>query len=273
MYEKMINNMGLSQVQSEIFNSLLTSGEDKASNIAKKIKRPRGVAYKGLDELIELKLVSKAENNKGITIYRAEHPNNLENIIEKREKSFKKEKQEFINNLPDLVSAYSLISNKPGVRFYEGEEGVKKVLIDTLTSNPKKELYTFSDVASYAHYLGKWNTEYYASQRKKMNVYEKVIIPDNKGALNYMKGYKSNEITDILFIDHKSYPFSTEINIYNNKVSFVTFRPDYMVGLIIENEDIFKSFLSIFNFIWDFGKKHLNKSQPSWLFDIKKDKK
>lgn len=265
--------MGLSKVQSEILNSLLISGEDKASSIAKKIKRPRGVAYKGLDELIDLKLVSKHENNKGITIYKAEHPSNLENILEKRERQFKKEKQEFINNLPDLVSAYSLISNKPGVRFYEGEEGVKKVLMDTLISNPKKELYTFSDVASYALYLGKWNSKYYASQRKKLDVFEKVIIPDNKGALDYMKGYKSNEITDILFIDHKSYPFSTEINIYNNKVSFVTFKPEYMVGLIIENEDIHKSFLSIFNFMWNFGKKHLKKTQPIWLTNIKKDSK
>lgn len=269
MYTKIINKLGLSLVQSELLNSLLTLGPDKASNLAKKTKRPRGVAYKGLEELINLKLVSKTENLKKITIYSAEHPSYLENIIEQREKDLKREKDEFFNNLPDLVSAFNLISNKPGVRFYEGEEGVKKVLMDTLTSNPEKKLYTFSDVASYADYLGEWNTNHYAVQRKKLNVYEEVIIPDNKKALDYMKGYKSNDITDIIFIDHKSYPFSTEINIYNNKVSFVTFRPDFMIGVIIENEDIFKSFLSIFKFIWDSGKKHPKENQPDWTGNLK----
>lgn len=269
MYTKIINKLGLSLVQSELLNSLLTLGPDKASNLAKKTKRPRGVAYKGLEELINLKLVSKSENLKKIAIYSAEHPSYLESIIEQREKDLKREKEEFFNNLPDLVSAFNLISNKPGVLFYEGEEGVKKVLMDTLTSNPEKKLYTFSDVASYADYLGEWNTNHYATQRKKLNVYEEVIIPDNKKALDYMKGYKSNDITDILFIDHKSYPFSTEINIYNNKVSFVTFRPDFMIGVIIENEDIFKSFLSIFKFIWDSGKKHLKENQPDWTGNLK----
>ena len=80
-----------------------------------------------------------------------------------------------------------------------------------------------------------------------------------------MKDYKSNEVTDILFVDHKTYPFATEINIYNNKVSFVTFSPDFMVGVIIENKEIYKTLLSVFNFVWNFGKQNLAESQPEWL--------
>ena len=268
MYEKIINNLGLSKVQAEIFDSLLINGADKASNIAKKIKRPRGVAYKGLDELVSMKLVIKNENKKGITVFSAEHPSHLETILDQKEKEFKLSRQEFLNNLPDLVSAYSLVSNKPGVRFYEGETGVKKVLEDTLLSNPEKKIYAFSDVASYANYLSDWNTNYYAPQRKKLGIVEKVIIPNNTQALDYMKDYKSNEVTDILFVDYKTYPFATEINIYNNKVSFVTFSPDFMVGVIIENKEIYQTLLSVFNFMWEFGKKYLKDSQPSWLKEL-----
>jgi predicted transcriptional regulator len=121
MYTQVINKLGLSRVQSEILNSLLINGPDKASNIAKKIKRPLGVAYKGLEELINLKLVLRSENQKKVSIYSAEHPSYLESVIEQKERRVKKERQEFINNLPDLISAYNLVSNKPGVRFYEGE--------------------------------------------------------------------------------------------------------------------------------------------------------
>lgn len=265
MNEKILLGLGLTKVQSEILDCLLQNGPKKASDVAKITKRPRGVAYKGLEELIDLGLAIKKEGKLGVTMFAAEHPSNLAGVLERREKELEKVKKSFAASLPDLVSAFNLISNKPGVRFYEGEEGVKKVLEDTLISNPDKKLYTFSDVASYATYLSDWNTNYYAPKRKKLGVYEKVIIPDNTRALNYMRGYKSNDVTDTLFIDHKAYPFATEINIYNNKVSFVTFSPDFMVGIIMENKEIYKTLLSIFNFIWDFGKKNLIDSQPDWL--------
>jgi len=265
MNEKILLGLGLTKVQSEIFSCLLQNGAKKASDIAKITKRPRGVAYKGLEELIDLGLVLKNEGKLGVALFTAEHPANLEKVLERREKELVKTKKEFAASLPDFVSAYNLISNKPGVKFYEGEEGVKKVLEDTLISNPDKKLCTFSDVASYATYLSDWNTNYYAPKRKKLGVFEKVIIPDNTRALDYMKDYKSNEVTDILFIDHNNYPFATEINIYNNKVSFVTFSPDFMIGVIVENKEIYKTLLSIFNIVWNFGKMNLAASQPEWL--------
>lgn len=270
MDQKMLLKLGLTKVQSELLLALLENGSQKASNLAKITKRPRGVAYKGLEELIDLSLVNKQIAKNGLTLFKAEHPSRLEKILASKEKDLSKTKEEFLNSLPDFISAYNLISNKPGVKFYEGEEGIKKVLEDTLLNNPDKKLYTFSDVASYATYLSDWNTNYYAPKRKKLAVYEQVIIPNNKKALSYMKGYQSNDVTDILFIDYKDYPFATEINIYNNRVSFVTFAPDFMVGVIMENESIYQTFLSIFNFCWNFGKKHLSDSQPDWLKEDKK---
>lgn len=261
----MLLGLGLTKVQSEIFSCLLQNGPKKASDIAKITKRPRGVAYKGLEELIELGLVLKKEGKLGVALFAAEHPSNLEKVLEKREKELDKTKKEFAASLPDLVSAFNLVSNKPGVRFYEGEEGVKKVLEDNLLSNPDKKLHTFSDVASIATYLKDWNTNFYAPKRKKLGVFEKVIIPNNDRALEYMKDYKSNDVTDILFIDHNTYPFSTEINIYNNKVSFVTFSPDFMIGVIVENKEIYNTLLSVFNFVWDTGKANLKDIQPTWL--------
>ena len=112
------------------------------------------------------------------------------------------------------------------------------MLNDTILNNQGKQLLTFSDVAGYANYLKQWNAEYYAPKRKELGIYEKVIIPDNKAALDYMRNYKANEVTDIIFIDHALFPFSTEINIYDNKVSFVTFSERGHVGVILENKEI-----------------------------------
>jgi len=54
---------GLTATQADTFAYLLEFGEQKASIVAKKIQRPRGVAYKALDELLELELVEKIEKS------------------------------------------------------------------------------------------------------------------------------------------------------------------------------------------------------------------
>jgi hypothetical protein len=154
---------------------------------------------------------------------------------------------------------------KPGVRFYEGLEGIKQVLKDTLVNNQQKSLLTFSDVGGYAQYLSEWNTKYYAPERQAKKIFEKVIIPNSQGALDYMKDYKGSEVTEILFIDNDLYPFSTEVNIYENKVSFVTFSPRVHVGVIVESKEIAETMTSIFNFTWKLGKKYCANLQPEWL--------
>ena len=76
MNEKILYNLGLTKVQAEIFDCLLQNGAQKAVDIAKKTKRPRGVVYKGLEELISLNLAIKKDGQAGITVFAAEHPAN-----------------------------------------------------------------------------------------------------------------------------------------------------------------------------------------------------
>ncbi|MFA5886225.1 MAG: helix-turn-helix domain-containing protein [Patescibacteria group bacterium] len=247
MFEKTLYNLGLSKVQAEILDCLLNQGPDKASNIAKKIKRPRGVAYKGLDELIKLNLVSKTEEVKGITIFSAEHPSGLETIADQKEKDAIKHKKEFISALPDLVSAYSLISNKPGVKFYEGEEGIEKSLNDTLAS--RTTIYTFADIEAVEKNIKDIN-DAYSKKREKTAIKKKIIIADTSFNRQFLKNFNSL-ITEFRFLAPEFYNFSSGVQIYDNKVSYQVVSSDNKMAIVIEDKNIYQMNKLLFEYIWE----------------------
>jgi len=266
MYKDLLTSINLSPGESIVYEYLLKNGESPAGDIIKRTPLKRGIVYKILDSLIEKGLVlektsvpSKKQGKSKISHFLPNHPDKLREFISLERKRLDKAENSLEANMPAIISDFNLVSGKPGVRFFEGIEGVKKVLNDTLINNFKRNILTFSDVAAYMKYLKDWNMNYYAPKRRRFGILEKVIIPDNPSAKEYMNEYikdpLSDKLTEILFIDHKSYPFDTEINIYENKVSFVTFSEKRHIGLIIENKEIFNSISSTFNLIWSTLKK------------------
>lgn len=246
MNEKIFLGLGLTKVQSEIFSCLLQNGPKKASDVAKITKRPRGVAYKGLEELIDLGLVLKKESKLGVALFTAEHPSNLEKVLERREKELDKTKKEFTASLPDLVSAYNLVSNKPGVRFYEGISGFEKATFDTLTA--KEEIYAFVDLAALEGEFGEINKRY-SAQREKMKIKKKLIVADTPENRNFFKNF-NNEITEVKFIKKEFYHFQSSLQIYNNKISYLTLDQANTISVIIDDKNIYSLNKLLFEYLW-----------------------
>jgi len=250
MHQDILKNAGLTNVQTEIYEFLLNNGEFKASILARNIKRPRGVVYKGLDELIELGLVEKRDDKDMISVFRAEHPSKLEQMYINKEASIKRNKKLFIDTLPNLISAYNITLNKPGIKFYEGLEGVKKVINDTLTA--KDVIYTYADAEAVVKYIDKINQEY-VKKRDKLNIQKKMILIDSSFTRNYLKDYH-RQTTDMRFIDHKLFPFNSVMQIYDGKISYITLSDKSMIGVIIQDPSIYQMHKSIFEFNWSKAK-------------------
>ena len=134
MFEKYLLSSGLTGTQVKVLDYLLENGEKKANDLAKAISMPRGVAYKALDELAVIELIEKVEKPGTVSLFRAAHPRALEKLYDQKENRLREDKRIFEDMLPNLISSYNLSINRPGVKFYEGEEGFKKILFDTLNS-------------------------------------------------------------------------------------------------------------------------------------------
>ena len=245
MYENILQKTDLTPTQAEIMDYLLQIEEAKASVIATKIKRSRAIVYRDLEELVDLGVVKKKEKANQVTTFQAEHPSKLEKLMEKREKELENDKKEFSNFLPDLISAYNLAHNRPGVKFYEGEEGIKKVLEDTLSS--KTEIYTVANPGALQGNLAKINQNY-VKKRLEKGVKKKLILPESARE-NFNQS--EDEYTEIRFLKEEYYYFQTGMQIYDGKISYQTLDSKNNIGVIIEDQNIYSMHKLLFEYIWN----------------------
>ena len=112
--------------------------------MAKKIKKSRAIVYKDLEELVDYKIVEKVDKPNQVSVFRIGNPANLEKFFDDKENRIKKERELFSSYLPDMVSTFNLLSNKPGVRYYEGKKGIMNML-NHISKNfkPDSEIISF----------------------------------------------------------------------------------------------------------------------------------
>lgn len=250
MYKDILLQLGLTPNEAMVYEFLLKSGESPAGVIIKKTPLKRGVIYNALSDLEKKELISKKTKNK-VACFSPNHPEKLREYVEEKEEEAKKAKQTLEANMAALTSHFQLVSGRPGVRVYEGREGLVKVLDDSLSS--KTEILTYADIEGMEKYLGRDNDKY-VRQRKKLGLKKRGIVPDTPYAIKYLKNY-DRAVTTIRYIDAKKFPIFLEMEIYDGKVSFMTFSEKRLIGVIIENEEIYKTQKSIFEMVWNSARE------------------
>ena len=255
MYKDIFTQLGLSPNEATVYECLLKNGQSTVGEIIKKTPLKRGVAYNILSDLVKKDLVSekKIKIGKGkekVAHFVPNHPEKLRDYLENKKSQFDKIENTLNANLPSLVSDFNLISGKPGVRFFEGIEGVKKVLEDTLTS--KETIYAYSDIEAMVKFIDKINKEY-VKKREELRIKKKAILIDAPFTRDYLKNYHL-AITENKFIDHKLFSFNSLMQIYDNKIAYVTLSDKSKIGVIIEDKNIYQMHKSLFEFTWTHAK-------------------
>jgi HTH-type transcriptional regulator, sugar sensing transcriptional regulator len=254
MFQKELQNLGLTKTQSAVLDCLLERGEAKAKDIAKDVRHPRGVVYKAIEELIALELVEKMEKEKQIARFRAVHPRNLEKVLESKERELAQNKNIFEELLPQLASSYNLTLNKPGVRFYEGQEGLEKVLYDTLKSKTEVYLLLNRDEMAKEDVFNEINKEYKA-KRIRAGVKKKIIRVGYKPELTFgTRDDRYETVTEIKYLPKSITPFKAEIHIYDGKISFLIMEKGKIIGILIEDKNIYELNKFWFETLWELAK-------------------
>ena len=225
--------------------------EARASVIAKKIKRSRAIVYKDLEELEKLNLIEKHNLKNKPSVFQATHPSNLEKLIEEKENKLKKDKQIFENMLPNLISDFNITHSKPGIKYFEGIDGIKKVLEDSLTA--KNTILSYADLEAIYKYTPEIN-EWYIQKRNRKKIKKRAILIDTPYARKFLQNYYS-KITETRLIPDALFPFGSVMQIYDNKISYISLSETDKTGMIIEDKNIAQMHRSIFEFSWNYAKK------------------
>lgn len=254
MLKSILQKLGLTNKDAEIYLACLELGTQPASVIAKKAGLKRPTTYLILEGLLKRGLVSEY-TGANVKYFTAVSPEYLLTFVEKQKRelsSHQRELEQFLPQFQSLTNPYSL---NPKVRFYEGMEGIEHVMNDTLISSEPLRCYSTMD-AWFARPDTKEYVLWYARQRvctKKIPL--RSINPDTPVARKYLEEDYPEVNVDSKMSHFRWLPkdiqvFSNEINIYDNKMAIACLGKNELLGIIIESESIASTQKSIFEAAW-----------------------
>lgn len=261
MLPGILKKVGLNEKEALVYLALLELGSQPASVIGKKSKINRSTAYLILENLMKKGFVNQ-HVRADVKYFTAADPQVIVQSLERNEKHMSETRNELIELLPEFYALTNPLSIKPKVRFYEGEEGVKRAMEDTLTA--KEGLLAWDAMDSWLDStpgLQKFIREYAKLRAEKYKIPVKVLVSDTQRSREYLlKEYppleaKKDPLMEIRWISKDVPRFKNEINIYDDKVSIVSLAKNELIGIVIESHEIAKTHKIIFQVAWKAGKK------------------
>ncbi|MEI7452221.1 MAG: helix-turn-helix domain-containing protein [Candidatus Falkowbacteria bacterium] len=245
--------LGFSDKEAGVYLALLELGPATTTEISRNAKINRTTGYDILESLVSEGLINPIGETK-VQKFVAENPEKVISFLENRiRQSQEKLKQAYLL-LPELLSVYN-IKEKPKVKFYEGLERVKEAYEDTLTA--QNEILGYAVGADAFEAVGEEYLRKYFKKRVERRIKIRLIAPDDLDSLKVIAKDKE-ELRESLVVPRNKFYFSTETNIYNNKILTISWKEKFAV--IIESQEIADAQRNVFELAW-LGAKQFIKSK------------
>jgi len=238
--QEALKQYGLNEKEIKVYLALLELGSASVLNISQKAELKRPTVYLILESLIEKKLVSKIPKA-GTTAYIAENPDYLLTALENSKKTIQ-------DVLPMLRAIYNIDEVKPQIRFYEGKKNVERIWLEDTFKSPRIDFISSITalLENYPHVLPVFNK---LSEEKRFSTRE--LVTRQPKDLKYAKKYHS--VKRQIRVLPKDFHYTMDMDLYENKVVLASLKNDFLV--MIESEDVAKSFHSLYKLAWQSAEK------------------
>jgi sugar-specific transcriptional regulator TrmB len=250
-FAAIFDKLNLNSIESAVLFASIELGPSSASAIAKRADINRITTYEALKRLSKKGLVRiRAKQNTKVQYFEAENIQSITDALERKREEITDAIKQLEQVAPTLVSLYGGRSDKPAILFYEGKEGIKRVLLDTLEQKPS-EVISFASVESLQQSYDVRFLEKYWRQRTAQRIPTRGIVPRTPQALALFTPERNQqELRKIKFISQSFYSFENEIDIYGNNVSIISLDKGNEHGVIIRSKSVAKGLRSVFELLW-----------------------
>ncbi len=253
MLIKALQQLGLGERDIEVYLALVKQPAVRPSALAGRMRLPRTTIQNVLLRLERHGLVMRDQSDRALA-YSAVHPENLLVLLQGQKNQaiahFARCEEELQRIIPEITGMMHSAKSIPQVRFFRGRDGAREVLFDTLTS--KTQLKDFANIDAMFEVIQDINNAYVA-EREKTKITKRSLLLDTPFARQiYESGrYSPRSHKGYKWIPGELYPFSIEMNIYDGKISYLTYIREELIGVIVENDYIYQMHDSIWNLLWD----------------------
>jgi sugar-specific transcriptional regulator TrmB len=252
-YSANLKKVGFSDLESKVYQILISRPFLRASAIAKKLSVGRTLVYHTLEVLISKGLINKSQAKGKVTLYSISNPNKgFTHLKQEIEQSAQEKSMSIDTLLGELQNQYNYMRGMPNIRFYEGLEGLKVLYKDVVHEGHDILLlrsHLDNDVAGFKEIV----LEQIQNQVKN-NIHTRAIVPRYKGK-DRVKSAKRDAVnlSERREISRDKFLLPVQIIIYGNKVGMSSFQ-DYPSSTIIENPIMAQTFRILFELLWEIGE-------------------
>lgn len=235
---------GLSETEAKCYAALLDRKEWKPSDLAKNVSETRTNTYKILDNLVELGLAERFDKDKKLH-YRASNPNRLLEIARVRRAEQEQAEKELELGASSLMESYYKIHEQPGVRYFQGPEGLKEIYQEAASA---KEEIVFINTLAGMDFYGLEAMHNLRMLTISAGIRRRALTRDGPAAT---KDYKEKDPLSNLertWLRHDDYKSPVEWGAFDDKLYIISYGQEAL-GLIIQSQQIADSFKELFELL------------------------
>ena len=247
MLEKYLEEIGLSEKESQVYLALLAVDSESIQDLAKRTGINRTTVYPVLETLEKKGLVSEVQKGKKVE-YVAAPPERLETFVERQKVVLEERAERLKDIIPQIKSVQREAGEKPIVKYFEGREGAIAA---------HEEFYEMHDSKSREGYFiydkDLMDRTFTSSEREKFRKIRigKLVDPvsvytNSKGDTAFSTPGKRKRI------DQEKYPLSTDIVIIEDRILIGTLG-DHVSSILIKSKDFATTLASLVRYINDIG--------------------
>lgn len=238
--------LGCNPREAQIYLQCLRQGPTTVQEIARKLRQNRITIHSAAGQLIEKELLFETRRGKRRLIV-AEEPVGLFRLLQKKENELALARENLEHLTPLLSSIQAMSQGVPTVRLYEGVDGFKRMLEETLSATGDVLVFSYVDLFSKA--VGPDYLEQYFRRRARKGVHSRLLFPPCPFVGRVSP--KSKEYLTQIRTLPPTVVWKSGIFSWNNCLALLSYTEQKLTCTIIENPDIAHFFRTvIFEMCW-----------------------
>lgn len=246
----LLRHLGMSELEAGVYAANLELGPATASAIAAHAGTKRVTAYEALKRLTARGFVRISVKKRKATHFEPVELEKLRDELQRRKRSVEDSLRGLDMLKPFFAGERSGGIGKTEISYYEGAEGVRTVMMDTLRHG-KDEILSFTSSDGLQGGLGKEFLDQYYALRTKKRIITRGIMADTPAAVQYYTPERnSRELRRVKFVPRDKYVFRNDISIYGDRVGIMSLQKGGQQGIIIRSRSLADSVRAMFELQW-----------------------
>jgi len=249
---KSLELLGLSDNEILLYSNMLQMPRATVKQLGTLGLFPRTMLYHVLNQLIGKALVEAQDLVGTKTIYIAKDPENLYQLLHKKEVAFKQTSDSVKELIPKLKNQFSLFGKIPNIRVFNGILEYEKALEDIFVSRVDT-IYAYENFQIKKTGLEARNN--FENRRILKKIKKDVIFFEIKESLDKLANLKYNDYTNYRGIaEGELKEFQIDLILYSNKLLYTLHDSHEPMALLIEDRNLYEMQMSIFQSLYNSGK-------------------